>query len=267
MKKIIQQLKRQGLKVTHSKSVYTAHLAPRQNAKVQVTTNESIDLVFTVGVQAHLAVKEIWQKGNQSSKVLLSLGAESRVDYRIDGAKYVSPNIDYRAYLNRGSTINFYSYLKTNQALTGQFIFRHQKPGSEARINLGLNLSGNSQTKLMVLNHHRSQKTTGDIVIKCLAQDRVNATIDGLIKIEPQAKFTDSYLTENVLLLSGQAEVRAVPNLEILNNEVKASHSASLGRVDDEMIYYLMSRGLSKLKAEQVLIKSFFKDIWQYVKV
>lgn len=261
MKNIITQLERQGIPVTQLKSVNTAQIPTKTRAEIVLNIKEPIDLVFTIGAGVEITIIEHWQPGVKSSKVLLNLGTESKVDYLIDGAKYVSPEIDYQVYLNRDTNFNLYSYFDTNKNFAGQMILHHQKHGSTGNIVSGLNLSGNGQSKLKFINHHVSQHTSGNVFLKCLGQDNVYTEINGLIKIDPQAQFTNSYLTENVLLLSKNAEVKANPNLEILNNEVKASHSATVSRLDEQMIYYLTSRGLTENQAKKLLIKGFFSSL------
>jgi Fe-S cluster assembly scaffold protein SufB len=263
MKKIIRQLKKQNVAIVQRQSVYTALIPARQKIDLQLTTNEPINLVFTVGAQAQLNLTEIWQQGNTNSQVIISVGSEAKVNYTIDGSRQVSKTIRYQADLNRESEINLFGYLKTNQNFEGQFIIKHQKNHSRGVMALGLNTGGNSQSSLALINHHQGQHTTGDITFKCLGQDRANAYINGLIKIDPPAKFTNSYLTENVLMLSKQSEIKAIPNLEILNNEVKASHSATVGRIDEQVMYYLMSRGLTAAAAKNMLVKGFFKNLFK----
>ena len=111
------------------------------------------------------------------------------------------------------------------------------------------------------INNHQSKGSTGDIVFKGLGNDTARARIDGLIEIGKKAIDTNSYLQEDILLVSPGSNIDAQPNLEILNNEVKASHGATLGSVDPKVLFYLMSRGLSANEAEQLVIGGFLGNI------
>ena len=111
------------------------------------------------------------------------------------------------------------------------------------------------------INNHQSKGSTGDIVFKGLGNDTARARIDGLIEIGKKAIDTNSYLQEDILLVSPGSNIDAQPNLEISNNEVKASHGATLGSVDPKVLFYLMSRGLSANEAEQLVIGGFLGNI------
>ncbi len=82
----------------------------------------------------------------------------------------------------------------------------------------------------------------------------------GNIMIAKEAQLTDSYLAHNTLLLSPQARARTIPALEIEADDVKAGHAATIGKVDDELMFYLTSRGISPKEAEEMLIQGFFAD-------
>lgn len=82
----------------------------------------------------------------------------------------------------------------------------------------------------------------------------------GNIIIEKKAQLTDSYLAHHTLLLSKHARARTIPALEIEADDVKAGHAATIGKADDELMFYLTSRGISAKEAEEMLIQGFFAD-------
>jgi Fe-S cluster assembly protein SufD len=82
----------------------------------------------------------------------------------------------------------------------------------------------------------------------------------GNIRIEKNAGQSDAHLTSRTLLLSPDAHVNTVPALEILANDVKAGHSATIGKIDEESLFYLLSRGLDKDAAKKLIIESFFES-------
>ena len=99
--------------------------------------------------------------------------------------------------------------------------------------------------------------TTSDISVRGVLNDSASAIVDGMAKIFPNASKSTSRVSERVLLLDSDAHAVANPRLEILNNDVIASHSASIGEIDEEQIFYLMSRGISRKDVESTLVEGF----------
>jgi Fe-S cluster assembly protein SufD len=82
-----------------------------------------------------------------------------------------------------------------------------------------------------------------------------------MIRIEPNSHNCESYLTHSSLLLGTTAQSWTTPSLEILNNEVKCSHAATVRTITDLDLFYLQSRGLSKKTSQNLLIDAFLSDV------
>ena len=82
-----------------------------------------------------------------------------------------------------------------------------------------------------------------------------------MIKVAEGAQQTDAYQTNRNLLLDPRAEANALPGLEILANDVRCSHGATTGNVDEEELFYIMQRGISRRVAMQLMIFGFFEEI------
>ena len=82
-----------------------------------------------------------------------------------------------------------------------------------------------------------------------------------MIYVAPGAQKTDAYQTNRNLLLSPEARAQSVPMLEILANDVRCSHGSSTSPVDPEQVFYLMSRGIPKEQAQEVLVQAFLADV------
>ena len=82
-----------------------------------------------------------------------------------------------------------------------------------------------------------------------------------MIRIDKKADQVTDFLTEKVLLLSDRARATAVPSLEIKAHEVRASHAATVAKLDEEQIYYLMSRGLSRQQSEELMVQGFLQTV------
>ena len=87
----------------------------------------------------------------------------------------------------------------------------------------------------------------------------------GLIRIAQQAKQTNAYQSNHNLLLSNTAQAETIPMLEILADDVQCKHGASVGPIDDEMAFYLMSRGVPRAAAERLIVMGFIEPIIQQV--
>ena len=88
-----------------------------------------------------------------------------------------------------------------------------------------------------------------------------------LIKIESNAFESNGYQKEDTLLLSPDAEADSIPNLEIDNNEVRCTHGAAIGPVDEEKLFYLRSRGLGEELAKKKIVEGFFEPMIQRVHI
>ena len=113
--------------------------------------------------------------------------------------------------------------------------------------------------------NHIGKSTIGKVLSKGIFKDKSMGLLKGMIKIDEEAKNANSILSEHSLLLSPDAKSDAIPGLEIKTNEVKATHSASVAPLDDEKIFYLMSRGLSNDQAKKQIVFGFFAPVIERV--
>lgn len=108
-----------------------------------------------------------------------------------------------------------------------------------------------------VVIHHQAPHTSAQTKLLGVVDNRAFLQLKGKIIIDEHCHDSQSFLTERVLLLAPTAKAEVVPDLEILNHEVKCSHAASLSRVPDSQIFYLMSRGLAMEQAKQLITEGF----------
>ncbi|MCP8316761.1 MAG: Fe-S cluster assembly protein SufB [archaeon] len=114
---------------------------------------------------------------------------------------------------------------------------------------------------------HSAKNTNSQTIVKGGLKDDATSVYRGKIKINREASQSDANLSERVLLLSDRARSNAIPGLEIENNEVKAGHGIAVSQVDDEQLFYLMSRGLKRVDAEKLIVQGFFEPIIQLVPI
>ncbi len=113
---------------------------------------------------------------------------------------------------------------------------------------------------------HVGRDTTSDLLAKAVMQERSRSALKGVITIEESAINTDTYLGQYAMLLSKKSKSTAIPSLEIKTNEVqRAKHSASVAQVDEDQLFYLMSRGVPRDAARKMLVEGFLTPIVEQV--
>ena len=86
-----------------------------------------------------------------------------------------------------------------------------------------------------------------------------------MIRVQPKAQQTASFLSDHTLLLSAECRAESIPGLEIGANEVSASHGATTGQIDEEQLFYLMVRGIPRDEAERIIVQGFFEPVLQRI--
>jgi len=108
---------------------------------------------------------------------------------------------------------------------------------------------------------HNKPYTYSNMLTKGALNDNSKAIYRGLIKISKDAHNSNGYQKEDTILLSNKAESDSIPKLEIDNNDVRCTHGASISQIDNDKLFYLMSRGLDEKEAKMELINGFFDNI------
>jgi Fe-S cluster assembly protein SufD len=108
---------------------------------------------------------------------------------------------------------------------------------------------------------HSAPNTTSDFAFKGALRDRATAVWRGMIHVEPEAQKTNAYQENRNLMLSPTTHAVPIPGLEILANDVRCTHGATVGQVDRDQLFYLMARGLSRAEAERLIVRGFFTDV------
>lgn len=121
--------------------------------------------------------------------------------------------------------------------------------------------AGEDAIKTKIKFVHRQPNVTSRIHIKAVLRDKAQFDCEAMLIIENGAANTDSYLKIDCLVASEFARARAVPGLEITQNEVKGGHGATVGRIDPKQLHYLASRGISNQNAKELIIEAFISEI------
>ena len=108
---------------------------------------------------------------------------------------------------------------------------------------------------------HLGQHTRGRVLAKSVLKDTSKSLFKGMIKISKDGKGSEAYLAGHAILLDRGAKSDAIPGLEIETNEVRATHSASVAQMDENQIYYLCTRGLSREGAKREIVSGFLEPL------
>jgi Fe-S cluster assembly protein SufD len=122
---------------------------------------------------------------------------------------------------------------------------------------------GNQEFDQRTLQDHRKPATASDLLYKNSLNDQARTIFAGLIRVEPGAHRTDAYQKVRNLLLSDEAEANSMPGLEILADEVRCTHGATSGQVDAEELFYMLSRGINRREAQQLIVFGFLNEVIQ----
>jgi Fe-S cluster assembly protein SufD len=133
--------------------------------------------------------------------------------------------------------------------------------GATSRVTGAYFADGTQHLDYDTFQEHIAPNTTSDFAFKGALRDQATTVWRGMIRVEREAQKTNAYQENRNLLLSPKAHADAIPGLEILANDVRCTHGATLGQVDREQLFYLMTRGLSRSEAERLIVRGFFQDV------
>ena len=138
---------------------------------------------------------------------------------------------------------------------------RLRAPGSHVDM-LGLYIAdGTQHFDNQTLQDHIAPHASSNLLFKGALNDSGRSVFRGLIRVHPKAQRTDAYQTNRNLVLSDRARADSLPNLEIQADDVRCSHAATVGQLDEEEVFYLLSRGIPKKEAVRLVVFGFFGEV------
>ena len=211
--------------------------------------------------------------------------------------EYLSPDADTSAYSNavveifveQSAKLEYVS-LQNLSTETWHFASHHARVGRDAELDWVAGGFGSKKGKVRIQNdlagrggtsrvtgayfadgeqhldydtfqEHIAPDCTSDFAFKGALRDSATAVWRGMIRVEPDAQKTNAYQECRNLMLSPRAHAVPIPGLEIMANDVRCTHGATVSRVDREQLFYLMSRGLPRAEAERLIVRGFFQDV------
>ena len=224
-----------------------------------VLLEEQVESARPDGPRASDGAQSLWMG---TAEVVLASGATLDVAGHEDFGERTASFVTRHASLGEGAALTWAlavvggAHVKSriDNVLAGRGAGVHQ-----SEIAFG---GGSQQFDLTSYTHHRAPDTTGNLLSKGVFQDAARGYFKGLIRIEKPAKGTDSFLGEFAMLLTKKSRSVAIPSLEIDQPDVRrASHSSSVGPIDEAQIFYLMSRGISRDLARKFIVLGFLEPV------
>jgi len=228
-------------------------------------TNSRID--FKLEENACLRLIDIFK--DNSEKNFLNIYYNFELDkssilknYKID--KSINNNVKY-SYNNVKQEAN--SISETFILSSGSKFFKNeincdlQGQHSSAFVNGIFDLDDENHHEIKSNINHLVENTKSYQLVKSVLEKKSKAVYQGKIFVSSEAQKTDGYQLSNAILLSENSEFNAKPELEIYADDVKCSHGSSSGSLDENSIFYIMSRGLNYKEAKKLLINGFLLDV------
>ena len=139
--------------------------------------------------------------------------------------------------------------------------------GAEAQVNGVMFTEGRQHLAYHTRQDHHAGYCRSDLLYKGALQDKSRIVWRGMIHVDQGAIKTDAYQRNDDLVLSEAARSDSIPGLEILADDVRCTHGSTIGRVDDELIFYAMSRGLTRKEAVRMVVTGFFQQVFDRITI
>jgi|TARA_B110000438_G_scaffold246651_1_gene248326 Fe-S cluster assembly protein SufD len=183
-------------------------------------------------------------------------------NYKIDSVdnsniKYFFNNID----LEHNSFLETFIFSKASKFIKNEINCNLNGEYSSAFINGVINLKESKHHEIKTNINHMAKNTKSYQLVKSVLNDNSKGIYQGKIFVDSKAQKTDGYQLSKALLLSENTEFDAKPELEIYADDVKCSHGSTSGNLDENAIFYLMSRGLNYHQSRELLINGFLLDV------
>jgi Fe-S cluster assembly protein SufD len=138
-------------------------------------------------------------------------------------------------------------------------------PGAWAQVNGVMFTEGKQHLSYHTHQHHQAPSCHSDLLYKTALQDDSRTVWRGMIKVDKAAQKTDGYQRNDNLLLSRDARADSIPGLEIEADDVRCTHGSTSGRVDDQQIFYAMTRGYTRQEAIRMIVTGFFQQVFDRI--
>ncbi len=213
---------------------------PEAGGETPHLINGRIEIILEEGAALHYVRLQRW--GSQACEFLLQQATLAK------GASLTAANINLGAALSKAHMVTRLSGERASAKLYG-FVFGHDRQHIDQH----------------TLQDHLAPHTESDLEFRAALQDESRLVYTGLIRIAKAAVQTNAFQANHNLMLSPTARAETIPMLEILADDVQCKHGASVGPIDDEQAFYLMSRGIPREAAQRLIVMGYVESIIQRV--
>lgn len=161
--------------------------------------------------------------------------------------------------LKKNSHLVLVALITTGWQEERQLVINAKEPGATCQCIFFILGKNEEKFNAKIQGIHHAPKTGIKAKIRTALTDKSICHINGDWIIEKKAKGTDTHFADHTLILSEEAAAKTSPNLEIKTDDVKAGHSASVGKIDEEALFYLLSRGITEPEARALMVQGFFE--------
>ena len=231
----------------------------------QKAINQKID--FVLENDSSLKILNIFDEKSENNFINIynkfKLGKNSilknyKIDFKVNSnIKYLYDDIE----LDRNSVSENFILSSGSKFIKNDINCNLNDEYSSAFVNGVINLRDMQHHEIKTNINHLAENTKSYQLIKSVLNDSSKGVYQGKIFVDPSAQKTDGYQLSKAILLSENSEFNAKPELEIYADDVKCSHGSTSGSLDENAIFYLMSRGISKNDAYKLLINGFLLDV------
>ena len=247
-------------KVTLSIASQLQHIScmsVHKNTSLRIT--EGVHGLFIIAQKNSQSTINITSTTNTSIRmhIVCEENSSLTINHIQEGKSFILKKVhvkkDAQVYFNDVLTTNSYARLYQQVTLLGENSTAKQKV-----ISLTYD---DAIADIYTLSDHAQEHSYSDIITRSVITDSSKTLSRGLVKIQRMAAHSEGYEKQDALMLSKNCEADAIPNLEIHNHNVKCSHGSTVGRIDTDKLFYLMSRGLSESHAKKEIVKAYFQPI------
>ena len=232
------------------------------------TSTISRNIIVTEESSKASIVQELYAPKTQGQQAYLellnvSVGQNSQLDgTTLQMMEQSAVNFSTRkSIIDQDGKVNW--YLGLFGAMLSRYRIDYYLNGTGASVNDTEVIFGNNEQSFDIFSKvtHEKPSTEGKVIEKSILKDKSKSLFKGMIRINEKASKSNSFLSGRSILLDKGAKSDAIPGLEIFTNDVKATHSSSVAQIDEEQIFYLQTRCLSRKEAERIIIEGFLEPL------
>ena len=215
------------------------------------------------GVSIHII--ELFVNTNKNTKRELLLQKEAQVEYVKVQDIQEKFHLDVQVNLYEKASLNMINLELGEGVTTNSYETQLHHEFAQFRVKSLVKLFENSNSHSKFMTQHHAKNCLSDIHYKHSLHDKSKATFEAKTVVNNSALYSKAFQNCNTILLSDDATIFSQPHLEILVDELEASHGATTGSLNKDELLYLQSRGINHQKAQEMLLKAFENEIYDTI--